>query len=439
MKNSVVFWLCFGLLVITRSLSAQVLESRLVPVAEGWAKNQINTVIFRRNSIVSHGDEQYVAFYDAEGKVILSKRKLGTSAWQIQATQYVGDVKDAHKAISIAIDGAGFLHMVWNQHDSKLQYCRSIGPNSLNLTSQLPMLDDRENRVTYPEFYNLSNGDLLFLYRDGSSGRGNLVINRYRVKTHQWSRVQNKLIDGEDIRSAYWQATVDSSGAIHLSWVWRETADVATNHDICYAKSLDGGVTWKKSSGEPYQLPITAASAEYVLRIPQHSDLINQTSMTTDSRGRPYIATYWRSGGSQIPQYQLVYYDGLQWQTSQVTKRLAPFTLEGLGTRRIPISRPQVLINTQHGGVRVLVVFRDAERASRISVATTANLQSNNWTIRDITERSVGMWEPTYDPKVWLQKNQLHLFVQTVGQGEAEGIENIPAQMISVLEWKPVW
>ena len=30
--------------------------ARLVRVGEGWAKNQINTVIFRRNSVISQGE-----------------------------------------------------------------------------------------------------------------------------------------------------------------------------------------------------------------------------------------------------------------------------------------------------------------------------------------------------------------------------------------------
>ncbi|MGO8055575.1 BNR-4 repeat-containing protein, partial [Rhizobium leguminosarum] len=61
-------------------------------------------------------------------------------------------------------------------------------------------------------------------------------------------------------------------------------------HDICYARSKDGGKTWEKSSGEKYQSPITAANAEYALRIPQKSELINQTSMFADAQGNPYIA-----------------------------------------------------------------------------------------------------------------------------------------------------
>ena len=80
-----------------------------------------------------------------------------------------------------------------------------------------------EGNVTYPEFYPLSGGDLLFVYRSGSSGRGNLVMNRYSLKEHKWTRVQDILIDGENKRNAYWQLYVDEKGTIHLSWVWRET------------------------------------------------------------------------------------------------------------------------------------------------------------------------------------------------------------------------
>ena len=42
------------------------------------------------------------------------------------------------------------------------------------------------------------------------------------------------------------QACVDTKGTIHISWVWRESPDVASNHDLCYAKSADG-ITWVNS------------------------------------------------------------------------------------------------------------------------------------------------------------------------------------------------
>jgi hypothetical protein len=58
-----------------------------------------------------------------------------------------------------------------------LQYCRSRAPESLDLSEEMPMIGHKENRVTYPEFYDLPGGGLLFLYRDGSSGNGDLMLN----------------------------------------------------------------------------------------------------------------------------------------------------------------------------------------------------------------------------------------------------------------------
>ncbi len=423
------------LLFLASLVSAQV--SKVIPVTNGWAKNQVNAVIFRRNSLVTHRGSQYVAFYDEHGRLVLAKRSLDKSRWTIRATQYLGDVKDAHKSISIAVDGKGYVHIVWNQHNNALQYVRSLTPGSLELTAKFPMLGGEENRVTYPEFYNFTSGNLLFLYRDGSSGQGNLVLNRYDVTTQKWSRVQDKLIDGEDKRSAYWQTTVDSKGSIHISWVWRETPDVASNHDLCYAVSHDEGKTWRKSSAEIYQLPITASSAEYVQRIPEKSELINQTSMAADDLGRPYIVTYWKRQDSGVPQYYLVFFDGREWRTSQVSQRTTPFSLSGMGTRRIPISRPQIVVGSVGPTTRAYVIFRDSERGDRVSLAVSKDVKKGDWSYKDLTTTSVGMWEPTFDPEAWRLRKTIHLLVQRVGQGEAEGLEELPPQMISVLEWKP--
>lgn len=425
--------ICVAISPFASGARAQSGSTRSFPIARGWAKNQINTVVFRKNSLTSHGKYQYAAFYNEVGKVVLAKRSLGSARWDIRETQYVGDVKDAHKSISIAVDRSGFLHVVWNQHNSRLQYCRSRQPGSLELSAEMPMLGDKENSVTYPEFYNLPHGDLLFFYRDGFSGKGNLVINRYDTGTRKWFRVQDRLIDGEGSRNAYWQATVDQHGAIHLSWVWRETSDVWSNHDICYARSSDGGRTWTTSFGKNYQLPITAASAEYVARIPEGSDLINQTTMYTDAYGRAYIAAYWRVAGTTVPQLRLVYSDGRSWRMSQITYRSGPFTLRGVGTRRIPLSRPLVMVNSKH----VFVVFRDAERGNRITVARSEDLEQDRWSFTDLMDIDVGLWEPTYDAMAWVARKELHLLVQKVGQGEAESLEEMPPQMVSVVQWRP--
>ncbi len=277
---------------------------------------------------MTQGDEQYISYYDGDGYLVLGKRKLNSDQWTLQRTQYKGNVKDAHNIISMMLDGDGYLHLSFDHHGHKLNYCRSTAPYTLELGDKEPMTGVDEGNVTYPEFYPLNGGDLLFVYRSGSSGRGNLVMNRYSVKEKKWYRVQDVLIDGEDQRNAYWQLYVDEQGTIHLSWVWRETWHVETNHDLCYARSYDNGVTWYKANGKKYDLPIRYNNAEYACRIPQNSELINQTSMSADASGNPYIATYWRDPDSEVPQYRIVWHDGQMWHNRQVSDRHTPFFSE---------------------------------------------------------------------------------------------------------------
>ena len=217
MNKRILFF--FLILLVFSTLRAQ--QSRLVEVGNGYSQTSVNTTVFRNNSLVTQGDEQYISYYDGDGYLVLGKRKLNSDQWTLQRTQYKGNVKDAHNIISMMLDGDGYLHLSFDHHGHKLNYCRSTAPYTLELGDKEPMTGVDEGNVTYPEFYPLNGGDLLFVYRSGSSGRGNLVMNRYSVKEKKWYRVQDVLIDGEDQRNAYWQLYVDEQGTIHLSWVWR--------------------------------------------------------------------------------------------------------------------------------------------------------------------------------------------------------------------------
>jgi hypothetical protein len=418
-------------------LSAQHENVRVIEVDSGWSSNSVNTVVFRKNSLVTFKDTQYIAFYNGERFVVAGKRKTGDTDWQLVQAPYSGNAADAHNSISMMADGDGYLHVAWDHHGNKLNYTRSIAPGSLELTGKLPMTGFNEQHVTYPEFYKLSNGNILFFYRDGSSGKGNLVVNRYDVKKKQWKQLHSNLIDGEGKRNAYWQACVDERGVIHLSWVWRESPDVSSNHDMCYAKSVDGGITWMTSAGKKYTLPITASSAEYACMIPQKSELINQTSMCADASGNPFIATYYTPRGDSVPQYHIIHKSNGKWKTTNLGFRKTAFSLSGAGTKRIPISRPQIVAWKQGKLQAVGIIFRDAERGNKVSVAISSDVTKVKWNIIDLFNEPTGSWEPTYDTEFWKEKGVLNLFVQRTEQADAEGSINIPLQLIKVLEWKP--
>jgi len=160
---------------------AQTAPGKITVIDSAWANNSVNTVIFRKNSLVTFNRVQYAAYYDNEQFVVLAKRQTGASKWQIQRTVYKGDATDAHKDICIMVDGAGYLHVAWGHHNQPLNYALSKSPGSLELSDRSAMTGNRENKVTYPEFYKLPDGDILFLYRDGASGNGDLIMNRYSV------------------------------------------------------------------------------------------------------------------------------------------------------------------------------------------------------------------------------------------------------------------
>lgn len=391
---------------------------QLVEVGYGYSATSVNTAVFRNSSLVTDGNVQYISYYDPDGYLVMGTRCLDETVWTLQRSRYKGNVADAHNVISMAVDGEGYIHVAFDHHGSRLNYCRGLAPGSLELGDKEPMTGKDEQDVTYPEFYRMPDGGLIFVYRSGISGRGNLVMNRYDIARHRWKRVQDILIDGEGQRNAYWQLYVDEAGMIHLSWVWRETWMVETNHDLCYACSPDGGETWYKSTGERYELPVRKDNAEYACRIPQNSELINQTSMSTDADGHPYIVTYWRDAESDVPQYRLVWNDGNRWNVRRIMDRKLGFSLKGGGTKMIPVARPRIVVDKD----KAYFIFRDAERGSKVSMAYTDNLEKGVWQVKDLTAFPVGAWEPSLDTELWKRERQLHLFVQTSWQGDGEKV-----------------
>jgi hypothetical protein len=269
-----------------------------------------------------------------------------------------------------------------------------------------------------------------------------MVLNRYLVSTKTWSRVHDRLVYGTasgQTQSPYWQMYLDANGTLHLSWVFRRTADVASNHDMYYAYSEDQGQTWKKkSNASAYTMPITPATAEKVWTIPENSSLMNQTSMTADQNGNPYIATYWKASASgSKTQYYVIYHNGTAWNARQVSNRTHDFTLGGGGTLFVPIGRPRLVAryDTASGKTRAYYIFRDTEeREGKVSMYRTGDIESGVWTVEDLTGFSVYAWEPSHDTELWKNQGKLHIFVQFADQASGEGLTGHEPMMVYCLE-----
>jgi len=79
-------------------------------------------------------------------------------------------------------------------------------------------------------------------------------------------------------------------GWFHAVWVWRDTPDCATNHDLSYARSKDL-MHWESAFGNKVTLPIKIGQTELCVDpIPSHGGIINGCArLIFDSKNRPVI------------------------------------------------------------------------------------------------------------------------------------------------------
>ncbi|MBR1825349.1 MAG: BNR-4 repeat-containing protein [Alphaproteobacteria bacterium] len=393
-------------------------------IGEGFAANAVNTLPFRKNALTTYFSKwgksvQFAAWYDAYGRIVVAKKVR--NKWQNNPTQFYNEVQDAHNVVSIAVDGSGYVHLVWCRHKGTLCYARSVKPLSTEFKENI-IIGTQENKATYPEFYVQPSGDLLLMYRDGCSGCGKLVLNHYRHKIQRWQRLSDCLIDGEGKESPYWQACVDYKGCLHISWCWRENNNVTSNHDICYMRSTDESCTqFVNIEAQRMILPQTPDNAAPIYAIPQGSGLINQTSMTVDEKNNPYIATFWQYNG--VLQYMLLFAENGRWKAADTGIRRSGEIIDGRGTKKLPCARPQILVRRQRGKCKIMLLLRDDEYGGKLLLARVKiknSAVSHGYDL--LTNTALGVYEPMYDILLWQKRRKLSVFVQYASYKEDEEV-----------------
>ncbi len=353
------FFLTSSALVPAQAADQAHPEIRRIPVAEGLASHPVNG----GNCLISDGEYQYIAFYDGDHQMTVGKRKLGETQWDLaKLPERVG--WDTHNRIVLFQDRKGYLHVTGNMHCAPLRYYRMAKPGDIHTFEGIhTWTGDREDRVTYPTLFTLRDGSIYMMYRHGGSGDGMRILLHYDEQTQQWTKTVPVLTNGRDRKptcNAYpFGLLEDEDGVWHIAWCWRETPDVVTNFDVCYAKSLDRGASWKSWDGRGLELPITPENAHVVERIGQKSGLMNGGTLVVDKQGRPYIG-YTRfddDGNNQI--YVASPVDGT-WKIVQLTDWKHRFYFEGRGTipEYPPIPRVEV---TQEQKIRISYGNRYAE------------------------------------------------------------------------------
>lgn len=284
-----------------------------------------NMASFDQDKVLSFNGFQYTLYWDRDKTLVLARRNLADDVLKLlRFKEYTLTInpRDGHRNTVVGISPAdGRLHLSWDHHNNPLRYTKSrrgiISDPPAQLTLEhfepaQPLLPDDplETRVTYPRFLNDGEAVLYFIYRQGGSGRGDNYIHRYQAESSTWKRMGTTGLfsrhgtypawDNSTSRNAYLNDVLfDNRNRLHVTWTYREAGrSWASNHDLHYAYSDDGGQTWRNNEGQQIADLNNGDSIELadrgivVREIPVFSWLMNQTTMVIDSRNRPHVITY---------------------------------------------------------------------------------------------------------------------------------------------------
>ncbi len=345
----------------------EVLES--LDVAPVWAGHPVGF------TVESAGGRQYVGFYDSERRMTVAARELGSTRWTYQRLpSRLG--WDSHNGVVVATDRAGFVHVAGNMHGDPLVYFRSERPHDISTLRRAPMIGSRERQVTYPQFVRDAGGELYFHYRDGRSGEGVRIFNRWDPQQRRWARnLDRPLFDGLGKMSAYLTGPLPGpDGRFHLVWVWRDTPSGATNHDISYARSPDLA-NWETAAGEALELPLTPAdTAAVVDPVAAGAGLAGIAfHVGWDAAGRP-VVNYVKYDPAGISQVHNARWEGDRWRVYRTSDWTWRWELDITGSLEHLIVTDSVRVN---GNGRLLQRFRHHRSGS------------GDWVLDDATLRPV--------------------------------------------------
>lgn len=350
----------------------------------------INGIAFQTDILRTFNGYQYTAWYDTVGTaqtVWLARRTITNTSvgpWELfntGATFSNGDESawNAHCVIALGIAPEdGTLHFAWDHHGHPLRYRRSLpglcttnlaawGTGGMLLPEQNWLVTSGQTitSVTYPRFFNSPAGKLVFTYRTGSTSAGDHWLQNYLPATTSWSArwkieakegtyngvLKNGVTGTSTSRNAYENGyDFGPDGTLHHTWTFREAADAA-NHDICYAYSPDGGVTWLNNAG----LVIADTTTNGAIRVDSpgiivkvldgRQRLINQQGQCVDNEGRVHVLALhrrvepgfeWNPGESnnQFSTAQTAYYHYFRDPVTRVwSQRQIPPAVYGVGSR----------------------------------------------------------------------------------------------------------
>ncbi len=110
--------------VLAGGLAADAKETT-IDVAPVWSGHPVGF------ALLTHGERQFVGFYDADRKLTIGSRKLSQTSWHfVKLPETLG--WDSHNYITMAVDDDGCIHLCANMHTGPLVYFRTSKPDDID-------------------------------------------------------------------------------------------------------------------------------------------------------------------------------------------------------------------------------------------------------------------------------------------------------------------
>ena len=197
---------------------------------------------------------------------------------------------DAHRNPTLLVDDQGMLYVFYGAHGQPTRVVKSAKPYDIGHWVEAAALEDRN---TYPQPWQLQRGRLFVSYRAPPGWC-------FRTSTDGAGSWQSKTDLIAFPGMSIYAVSVADTGAfprrIHIIWERmgggsaeevRTKALWARRYNVYYACSSDGGVTWERSDGSRYDLPITEAAAEKVHDSGEHGVWLKDIQLDPD--GNPCV------------------------------------------------------------------------------------------------------------------------------------------------------
>jgi len=295
----------------------------------------------------------FTSYYNSQRllTVTMLDKKAGTLCRIVLNSRFEG--WDAHNSLQLAISNDGLIHVAGNMHASPLVYAQGKS-NDVASLSIMPMTGRDEQHATYPKFLFDGARNLLFIYRDGASGAGRWLANRWNGKS--WDRL-GELFANHDAKghvSAYPGEFVrDQSGRYHVAVVWRRTKDVSSNFAITYASTFDF-LTWDIGQGRTVTGPLTPTSMEIIAIPGEGAGLVNNVKVALSASDKP-VVLYTRYGESGLNTIFAATRSNTEWLSKPIAT--AKFRKEIIGGGSLAGLPTGTFGNNRSSGIEVNIAF----------------------------------------------------------------------------------